>query len=154
MDCTHDNETPAEKRTIEDTLPTAALVSFCSCATGTTFGFDECYPKLLNVVKEKRKYTFNKDLGISNVKKDLSVIRQELANQSIDDSECNEMHVHHENQFITIHRTNARTGKGYFLITRTKFYQDGDRSITPNYLLNCFMVLELIIVIQLLFMLV
>ncbi|KAH3671298.1 hypothetical protein OGAPHI_000521 [Ogataea philodendri] len=129
MDCTHDNETPNEKRTVEDTLPNAALVSFCSCAVGTTFGYDECYPKLLDVVNEAKKYTFGP--GIGSVKAKLNKIRLELANQSTDDLESNEMHVHHEGQFITVHRTNAKTGKGYFLIARTKFYQDGDQSLAP-----------------------
>ena len=131
MDCTHDNETPNQKRTIEDTLPTAALVSFCSCANGTTMGFDECYPNLLNVVTEKNKYIYGLNLGISKVKKLLSDIRHEIANQSIEDIERNEMYVHHENEFITIHRINAQTGLGYLLIARTKFYQDGDQSLKP-----------------------
>lgn len=131
MDCTHDNETPAQKRTVEDTLSTAALVSFCSCANGTTMGFDECYPKLLDVVNETRKYTYGKDVGISKVKKLLSDIRHEIANQSIDDIEMNEMYVHHENEFITIHRLNANTGRGYLLIARTKFFQDGDQNLSP-----------------------
>lgn len=131
MDCTHDNEMPAQKRTIEDTLPTAALVSFCSCANGTTMGFDEGYPKLLDIVNEKRKYTYGMDLGISKVKKMLSDIRHEIANQSIEDIERNEMYVHHESEFITIHRLNAKTGRGYLLVARTKFYQDGDQDLTP-----------------------
>lgn len=131
MDCTHDNETPAQKRTIEDTLPTAALVAFCSCANGTTMGFDEGYPKLLNIVNETRKYTYGMDMGISKVKKMLSDIRHEIAFQSIEDVERNEMYVHHEGEFITIHRLNATTGKGYLLVARTKFCQDGDQGLTP-----------------------
>jgi glycogen debranching enzyme len=131
MDCTHDNETPAQKRTIEDTLPTAALVAFCSCANGTTMGFDEGYPKLLDVVKEKRKYTYGMDMGISKVKRLLSDMRHEIANQSVEDIERNEMYVHHEAEFITIHRLNAKTGRGYLLVARTKFCQDGEQSLVP-----------------------
>lgn len=131
MDCTHDNETPAQKRTVEDTLPTAALVAFCSCATGTTFGFDECYPKLLDVVGEKRKYVYSTDLGISSVKSKLNKIRKDLAQQGYDDIESNEMYIHHEGQYITIQRTNSRTGKGYFLIARTKFWSDNEQNLTP-----------------------
>ncbi|GMM31571.1 bifunctional 4-alpha-glucanotransferase/amylo-alpha-1,6-glucosidase [Martiniozyma asiatica (nom. inval.)] len=131
MDCTHDNETPAQKRTVEDTLPTAALVAFCSCATGTTFGFDEGYPKLLDVVQEKRHYSYNENMGISEVKGKLNDIRHFLASQSTDDSGSNEMFVHHEGEFITILRNNAKSGKGYFLIARTKFWQDSDQSLAP-----------------------
>ncbi|KAI8850092.1 amylo-alpha-1,6-glucosidase-domain-containing protein [Chytridium lagenaria] len=38
---THDNETPHQKRTAEDTLPTAALVAMANCAVGSVKGFDE-----------------------------------------------------------------------------------------------------------------
>ncbi|KAJ3118491.1 hypothetical protein HDU96_001310 [Phlyctochytrium bullatum] len=53
---THDNETPHQKRTAEDTLPTAALVAMSNCAIGSVKGFDEVVPELLNVVTETRKY--------------------------------------------------------------------------------------------------
>ena len=53
MDCTHDNETPFEKRTVEDTLPNAALVALCSSAIGSVYGYDEIFPHLLNLVTKK-----------------------------------------------------------------------------------------------------
>jgi glycogen debranching enzyme len=56
MDCTHDNETPHQKRTAEDTLPNAALVAMSNCAIGSVKGYDEVVPELLNVVTETRKY--------------------------------------------------------------------------------------------------
>lgn len=34
MDCTHDNETPAQRRTVIDSLPNAAIVAFCNSAIG------------------------------------------------------------------------------------------------------------------------
>lgn len=136
MDCTHDNETPHDKRTVEDTLPNAALVAFCSCATGSTMGYDECYPHLLDVVNENRTYSYGEDLGICPVKQRLNKIRVELAFQSLDDIEANEMHIHHEGQYITVNRINANTGLGYFLIARTKFYKDGDQKLTPIVLHN------------------
>ncbi|ODV61769.1 bifunctional 4-alpha-glucanotransferase/amylo-alpha-1,6-glucosidase [Ascoidea rubescens DSM 1968] len=132
MDCTHDNETPNQKRTVEDTLPNAALVSLCSCAVGSVFGYDECYPELLDVVNEKRTYTFS-NTGISLVKKKIYEIRDEISNEStlIDD---HQMHVHHEGQFITLHRVNSKTGNGWFLIARTKFSNDTDQYLAPIYL--------------------
>lgn len=120
MDCTHDNELPAQKRTVEDTLPNAALVAFCSSAIGTNFGYDECYPALLNVVSEKRQYTYGKN-GIGSVKRKLNDIRKSLAKESEDIGRDHEMYIHHEGQYITIQRYNARTGKGWFLIARSKF---------------------------------
>jgi glycogen debranching enzyme len=61
MDCTHDNEVPAQKRDARDTLPNAALVSMCSSATGSVMGYDEIYPKLVDLVSETRQFTNLKD---------------------------------------------------------------------------------------------
>ncbi|CDK26290.1 unnamed protein product [Kuraishia capsulata CBS 1993] len=134
MDCTHDNEMPNDKRTVEDTLPNAALVALCSCATGTVFGYDECYPHLLDVVHEKRLYNYEDDMGISSAKKILNGIRTELAEQTKNDVDQSEVHIHHEGQYIILHRLNSKTGKGYFLVARTKFVADGNQVLAPIYL--------------------
>lgn len=124
MDCTHDNETPYDKRTVEDTLPNAALVSLCSTAIGSVFGYDECYPHLLNVVNETRKYTIDNH-GIGDIKARLNQIRKSISNSSYNDKD-HEMHVHHEGQFITLQRFNCKTGEGWFLVARTKFSNNED----------------------------
>lgn len=118
MDCTHDNLMPAQKRTVEDTLPNAALVSMCACAVGSVMGYDECYPKLLDIVSEKRQYTFGG--GIGKIKKILSDVHTEMGQLN-----ANETHVHHEGQYITVHRINSRTGEGWLLVARTKFGDEG-----------------------------
>lgn len=130
MDCSHDNETPAQKRTIEDTLPNAALVAFCSSGIGSVFGYDECYPELLNVVNEKRTYKYDGN-GIGDIKKKLHAIRQSLSEESEDPSNDQEMYIHHDDQYITIQRYNSRTGKGWFLIARTKFSNDVGHQVLP-----------------------
>lgn len=122
MDCTHDNETPTQKRTVEDTLPNAALVSMCACAIGSVMGYDELNPKLLEIVTETRQYTFGD--GIGKIKKVLYDVHTEMGQDNAE-----EMHVHHEGQYITVHRVNSRTGKGWFLIARTKFGQEGDQHL-------------------------
>lgn len=124
MDCTHDNQTPAQIRTVEDTLPTAALVAFCSSAIGTTFGFDETYPKLLDVVGETRQYAFDESCGIAKAKGQLNAIRKALAAESEDAYNDQEMYIHHEGQYITIQRYNTITGDGWFLIARSKFEEN------------------------------
>ena len=53
---THDNETPNQRRTAEDTLPNAVIVAMSNCAIGSVKGYDEIVPELLNVVTETRKY--------------------------------------------------------------------------------------------------
>ena len=56
MDCTHDNEVPAQKRTVYDTLPNAALACMAACAVGSTRGYDEIIPKNVDVVSDERFY--------------------------------------------------------------------------------------------------
>lgn len=134
MDCTHDNETPAQKRTVEDTLPNAALTAFCSSAIGSVYGYDEAYPKLLDVVGESRQYSLN-DTGIGEVKQKLNAIRKSLALESKDASQDHEMYIHHDGQYITIQRYNSRTGDGWYLIARTKFNDyEGDQILAPQVL--------------------
>ncbi|SCV05116.1 LANO_0H00386g1_1 [Lachancea nothofagi CBS 11611] len=131
MDCTHDNETPFQKRTLEDTLPNAALVSLCSSAVGSVYGYDECFPYLLDVVGESRTYDVENGDGISEVKVLLNKIRDEIAHGSAE-IEDSEMHVHHDGQYITFQRNNSKTGKGWFLIARTKFSEDQGDQQFPN----------------------
>ncbi|KAM9906494.1 hypothetical protein OXX69_006779 [Metschnikowia pulcherrima] len=135
MDCTHDNQTPAQIRTVQDTLPTAALVSFCSSAVGTVFGYDEAYPKLLDVVHEKRTYRFDESEGIAQVKSKLNSIRDSLAGESEDPFSDQEMYIHHEGQYITIQRYNTVTGTGWFLIARSHFGKSPEPQVlSPVYL--------------------
>ncbi|KAI5963823.1 GDB1 [Candida pseudojiufengensis] len=133
MDCTHDNEMPAQKRTVEDTLPNAALVAFCSSAIGSVYGYDECYPHILDVVNEDRLYSLNDSNGIGKVKSKLYKIRNDLAKESEDIARDHEMYIHHEGQYITIQRYNARTGKGWFLIARSKFHpNETEQILSPS----------------------
>lgn len=79
MDITHDNESPLSKRTAEDALPTGALVTFARAAVGSNRGFDDLYPKLLDVVGETRKYEVVKaNDGIGEVKRLLNHLHTEL----------------------------------------------------------------------------
>lgn len=121
MDCLHDNQTPVQIRTVEDTLPTSALVAFCSSAVGTVFGYDEAYPKILDIVHETRKYAYNENCGIAKAVEKLNQVRTSLSSESADLYQDQEMYVHHEGQYITIQRYNTCTGKGWFLIARSKF---------------------------------
>ncbi|CCH63012.1 hypothetical protein TBLA_0J00110 [Henningerozyma blattae CBS 6284] len=130
MDCTHDNETPFQKRTVEDTLPNAALVSLCSSAIGSVYGYDEIYPYLLNLVTETRNYLPNETNGIGKIKTILNNIREEINEESFD-TEDSEMFVHHEGQYITFHRTNVKKGSGWYLIARTKFYNGQGQKLAP-----------------------
>ncbi|KAL7629481.1 bifunctional 4-alpha-glucanotransferase/amylo-alpha-1,6-glucosidase [Parahypoxylon ruwenzoriense] len=127
MDCTHDNEVPAQKRDARDTLPNAALVCMCSSATGSVMGYDEIYPKLIDLVSETRLYTSESSSvkevkvgdtkgGIGGVKKLLNQIHTLMGKDGYD-----ETHIHHEDQYITVHRVHPKSRKGYFLIAHTAY---------------------------------
>jgi glycogen debranching enzyme len=127
MDCTHDNETPAQKRDARDTLPQAALVAMCACATGSVFGYDEVYPELIELVHEKRLYSSSNSTGapikpqageggIGGIRKILSEIHTKMGKEKYD-----ETYIHHDQEYITVQRVNPHTRKGYFLIAHTAF---------------------------------
>ncbi|QRV74089.1 4-alpha-glucanotransferase [Ceratobasidium sp. AG-Ba] len=126
-DVTHDNESPLHKRSAEDALSTGALVTFGWSATGSNKGFDDLYPKLLDLVGDNRKYETSDsgkvDRGISGVKKVLNQIHTEMAL-----GDYREGHVHQEGDYIAIHRVQPTTQRGYFLIAHTAFgYTKGSK---------------------------
>lgn len=140
MDCTHDNEVPAQKRDARDTLPNAALVNMCACATGSVMGYDEIYPRLLNIVHEKRIYSsvsseaevrIGGGIGIGGVKKLLNHLHTLMGQDGFD-----ETFIHHEGEYITVHRVHPQSRKGYFAIVHTAFpgYGDGNGTLTPIHL--------------------
>lgn len=127
MDCTHDNEVPAQKRDARDTLPNAALVNMCASSTGSVMGYDEIYPELVDLVHETRLYesasSSDKPVeigggegGIGGIKKLLNQIHTLMGKDGYD-----ETHIHHEDQYITVHRVHPKSRKGYFLIAHTAF---------------------------------
>ncbi|ELU43609.1 glycogen debranching enzyme [Rhizoctonia solani AG-1 IA] len=119
-DLTHDNESPLHKRSAEDALSTGALVTFGLSATGSNKGFDDLYPKLLDLVGDNRKYETSDggkiDRGIAKVKKVLNQLHTEMVLAGF-----KEGHVHQEGDYIAIHRVQPGTQKGYFLIAHTAF---------------------------------
>lgn len=114
MEATHDNQMFAQKRTVEDTLSTAALVAFCQVASGSTMGVDELYPRELNVVSERRPYVFGG--GISSIKSVLNSLHKKMGEENYTES-----FTHLDGQYITVHRLNPETGKGFYVVARTAF---------------------------------
>ncbi|KAJ5676070.1 Glycogen debranching enzyme [Penicillium macrosclerotiorum] len=137
MDCTHDNEVPAQKRDARDTLPNAALVAMCASAIGSVMGYDEIYPKLVDLVHEIRQYTspFSEaekveigsgEGGIGGVKKLLNELHTMMGVEGYD-----ETHIHHDGEYITVHRVHPKTRKGIFLIAHTAFPGNESGAILP-----------------------
>ncbi|KAK5091353.1 bifunctional 4-alpha-glucanotransferase/amylo-alpha-1,6-glucosidase [Lithohypha guttulata] len=141
MDCTHDNEMPAQKRDARDTLPTAALVNMCGCATGSVIGFDEIYPKIVEIVQEHRLYTSVSsegevnigagEGGIAGVKKLFNHIHTLMGKDGY-----SETFLDHQGELITLHRVHPGSRKGYFLIAHTAFpgYGNGNGGLRPVHL--------------------
>ncbi|KAI0820793.1 glycoside hydrolase family 13 protein [Trametes gibbosa] len=130
-DLTHDNESYLEKRSAEDALSTGALITFSFSAIGSVKGFDDLYPKLLNLVAEKRKYevtNLGEHSGIAKAKHLLNALHTEMALNGYEEG-----HVHQENDYIVIHRVQPSTQKGYILVAHTAFHKGSrDRGfITP-----------------------
>jgi len=93
-DCTHDNETPFQKRVAQDSLPTGALVAMCAASTGSVMGYDEIFPRLLDLVGESRLYAPEQDQpGIGNTKAVLNRLHTKMAVEGY-----TETHVHHEGE--------------------------------------------------------
>ena len=94
-DLTHDNESYLHKRSAEDALSTGALVTFSFSAIGSVKGFDDLYPRLLNLVAEKRTYELTgqgERSGIAKAKRLLNSLHTEMALEGYEEG-----HVHQEN---------------------------------------------------------
>ncbi|KAL4884419.1 hypothetical protein BJY04DRAFT_182448 [Aspergillus karnatakaensis] len=142
MDCTHDNEMPAQKRTAKDTLPNAALVAMCDSAIGSVMGYDEIYPKIVDLVHETRLYSSFElpespaldDLasleGISGLKRLLNELHTKMGQEGYA-----ETFIHHDGEYITVHRVHPQTRKGIFLIAHTAFPdQNSGAILAPTHL--------------------
>ncbi|KAI0225318.1 bifunctional 4-alpha-glucanotransferase/amylo-alpha-1,6-glucosidase [Massospora cicadina] len=126
MDCTHDNETPTQKRTTVDALPNAALVGMTCCAVGSVKGYDEAYPKLLDLVAEKRRYRPLDDplaVGLGRAKNLMNGLHRQLYQEGY-----TEVHVHHEGHHVMVHRQHPQSHRGYLLIAHTAFWASGGQS--------------------------
>lgn len=119
MDCTHDNETPAQKRTAEDALPNAAIAAICTAAIGSTRGYDELTPKHLNIVTESRPYPKpDTTTGLWSVRGRLNQLHQQIVEEDL----CS-INVYQDGDLLMVERTNPRTLQGLVLLARTAFHK-------------------------------
>ncbi|KAJ1931267.1 bifunctional 4-alpha-glucanotransferase/amylo-alpha-1,6-glucosidase, partial [Linderina macrospora] len=102
---------------MQDALPNAAIVAMTACATGSNKGYDELYPELLNVVHESRHYAPLEDplsVGLGEAKAKLNQLHLEMA-------QYQEVHVHHENQFVSVQRMHPVTRHGVLMVAHCAF---------------------------------
>ncbi|ODN03632.1 Glycogen debranching enzyme, partial [Orchesella cincta] len=130
MDVTHDNPSPIEKRSVYDVLPTAALVSMASCATGSNRGLDELIPHHIHVVHEKRFYTnfvptqgktgnglVNDSTGIITARRSLNNLHSRLGAVGFTEVYVDQM----ETDIVAVTRHNPRTHERIVLVAYTVF---------------------------------
>ncbi|KAG1849422.1 glycoside hydrolase family 13 protein [Suillus subalutaceus] len=117
-DLTHDNESYLDKRSAEHALSVAGIVTFGYCAVASVKGFDDLYPKLLNLVEEKRQYELTQlgeNSGIARAKRLLNGLHREMVLVI---------------KYILVQRMHPTTQKGYLLIAHTAFSKGSkDRGI-------------------------
>lgn len=118
FDCTHDNEPPAQRRTVQDSLPNAVAVWAAGCPVATTFAYDLLMPKHVPVT-EKRLYPLfaeKQNDGIMKPRKVLNELHQRLAGQGY-----TEIHIHQDGELIVVQRHNPRTHRAAFFIVHSAF---------------------------------
>ncbi len=123
-DCTHDNETPSQRRTAIDALPNAAVVAFSLCGSGSVLGYDQLVPKHINIVKDERKFNPTQLLnGLGPVKSILNQLHAELY-----EGGYTEIYGNVTQNLITIIRENPKSRQSYFLLSSHAFSKDSPTS--------------------------
>lgn len=122
-DCTHDNETPAQRRTPLDALPNAALVSMSVCGTGSVLGYDELMPSHINIVEDQRTFRLEdvQAAPLSAVKSLLHGLHHKMAAEGY-----TEIYVNASGSILSVIRENPRTRESYFLLSYHAFTADAE----------------------------
>jgi len=117
LDCSHDNETPSQKRTAADALPNAALVATTNCTIGSSLGYDQLVPERIDVVTEKRIYPEESVGG------GIELCRERLneLHQGLNDRGYSEFHIHQEGPLIMMVRHNPENHKSVYTLVHTAF---------------------------------
>ncbi|KAL4235669.1 hypothetical protein ACF0H5_004064 [Mactra antiquata] len=149
FDQTHDNPSPITTKSAYDMLPSAALVSMASCATGSNRGYDQMVPHHIHVVKEDRKYTswadwdfpdrpyINHTFGISKAKALLNNLHMMLggghiSNNSKEHFNFSQVYIDQVDEHtVSVTRHNPATHESIILIARTAFSEPHEPEVTP-----------------------
>lgn len=136
IDQTHDNESPIEKRSPYDVVPSAAIIAMSCCATGSNRGYDEFIPHHINVVNEKRLYRsfakdgkmgpgfVNENMGIISAKKAFNRLHGEISSNGFDQLFVDQL----TGDVCAITRHNSVSHQSIIMIARSAFGMPSDLS--------------------------
>ncbi|XP_028967982.1 glycogen debranching enzyme [Galendromus occidentalis] len=125
VDMTHDNPSPYETRSVYDFLPSAALVSMASCATGSSRGYDELVPHHIHVVNENRRFQNLDevaDQGIMQAKKILNDLHHQLGLENFREVYVDQL----DFDTVSVTRRCPLTDESVILVSRTSFQKPED----------------------------
>ncbi|VUZ41310.1 unnamed protein product [Hymenolepis diminuta] len=130
-DQTHDNPSPAVKRTVFDYLPSAALVAMAACSTASTRGYDELVPYQIDVVSEKRLYSlWGKEItantGMIRAKAALNRLHRWLAANNFNETFVDQV----DTDVVAVTRFSADTAESVVMVSHSCF---DDRSAHPGH---------------------
>eukprot|EP00127_Corallochytrium_limacisporum_P001381 Clim_evm3s55 gene=Clim_evmTU3s55 len=128
MDCTHDNQTPFQKRSVLDYLPNAAVSAMICCAYGSTRGYDELTAKNPEVVQEWRSYMswgkqakqMSMHTGIVRARKVLNDLHVLMGKRGFSTIYIDQM----TDEVLTVTRQSVDTHESYLLYIKSAFSRE------------------------------
>jgi glycogen debranching enzyme len=121
MDCTHDNATPLEKRSLFDCIPNMAICSFYNAAIGSTMGYDDLNDKKYDITLAHVENYMQKSNTIGKLRKLLNDLHVKMVQEHAEysHSECI------EGKVVKITRSNDKSGISYTLFAYSVFDSQG-----------------------------
>ena len=121
---THDNESPFEKRSGHDLLPTSAMVSMTFCAVGSNRGYDEMVPHHIHVVHEARTYAGSSEAnrGMREARRALNELHCRLGKSGFTEIYVDQMNF----DVVAITRHNPSTHESVVAVSHTMFNKGAD----------------------------
>ncbi|KAG8263282.1 4-alpha-glucanotransferase activity protein [Homalodisca vitripennis] len=126
LDLTHDNPCPLDKRSVFDSLPSAALVAMACCASGSNMGYDMLVPHHIHVVDESREYlpwaddAVNINTGIVAGKRALNNLHYQLGKNGFDQVFVDQV----TEDVVCVTRHSATSRETVVLVAFTGFHPD------------------------------
>ena len=123
-DWTHDNDSPVEKKSLVDMVPSAGLVSMAACGVGSNRGYDELVPHHIHVVREERQYAdwaqVGERKGMVEVRRALTGLHKRLAAEGF-----SEVFVDQKNRdVVAVTRHCPADRRSVIMVAHTQFFAD------------------------------